>query len=198
MQPVWLKHNVYEAWQTIPTFGKPATSCMKMHAKAYIDALELLPHPEGGYFKETYRSECAVVPQPGSSPDPSQLVSVRSASTGIFFLLEQDNFSAFHRIASDEMWHFYAGDPLEVLELLDSGELVTTRLGTDLALGERFQYVVKANTWFGSRVAMGGAFTLVGCTVAPGFDFNDFQIANRVDLSSQFPKHRDVIATLTR
>jgi predicted cupin superfamily sugar epimerase len=171
---------------------------MNPSAQAYIEALQLSPHPEGGFYKETYRSECTVQPQPATSLNSSQLAPVRSASTGIYFLLERGNFSAFHRIASDEMWHFYAGDALEVLELLETGELVTTHLGPDLAQGETFQHVVKANTWFASRVAPGGAYALVGCTVAPGFDFSDFQLADRVHLSSQFPKHTEVIAVLTR
>jgi predicted cupin superfamily sugar epimerase len=139
-----------------------------------------------------------VQPQPATSLSSSQLAPVRAASTGIYFLLEHGNFSAFHRIASDEMWHFYAGDALEVLELLETGELVTTLLGMTLAKGETFQHVVKANTWFASRVVEGGAFALVGCTVAPGFDFSDFQLADRVELSRQYPIHREVIATLTR
>ena len=171
---------------------------MNFTAQAYIEALQLLPHPEGGFYKETYRSDCTVQPQPATSLSSSQLAPVRAASTGIYFLLEHGNFSAFHRIASDEMWHFYAGDALEVLELPETGELVITHLGTDLAKGETFQHVVKANTWFASRVAPGGAYALVGCTVAPGFDFSDFQLADRVHLSSQFPKHTEVIAVLTR
>jgi predicted cupin superfamily sugar epimerase len=171
---------------------------MNFTAQAYIEAFQLLPHPEGGFYKETYRSDCAVQPQPATSLSSSQLAPVRAASTGIYFLLEHGNFSAFHRIASDEMWHFYAGDALEVLELLETGELVTTLLGMTLAKGETFQHVVKANTWFASRVVEGGAFALVGCTVAPGFDFSDFQLADRVELSRQYPIHREVIATLTR
>jgi predicted cupin superfamily sugar epimerase len=171
---------------------------MNFTAQAYIEALQLLPHPEGGFYKETYRSDCTVQPQPATSLSSSQLAPVRAASTGIYFLLEHGNFSAFHRIASDEMWHFYAGDALEVLELLETGELVTTLLGMTLAKGETFQHVVKANTWFASRVVEGGAFALVGCTVAPGFDFSDFQLADRVELSRQYPIHREVIATLTR
>ena len=171
---------------------------MNFTAQAYIEAFQLLPHPEGGFYKETYRSDCTVQPQPATSLSSSQLAPVRAASTGIYFLLEHGNFSAFHRIASDEMWHFYAGDALEVLELLETGELVTTLLGMTLAKGETFQHVVKANTWFASRVVEGGAFALVGCTVAPGFDFSDFQLADRVELSRQYPIHREVIATLTR
>ena len=171
---------------------------MNPSAQAYIEALQLSPHPEGGFYKETYRSECTVQPQPATSTSLVRLSSVRAASTGIYFLLEHCNFSAFHRIASDEMWHFYAGDALEVLELHETGKLVTTHLGTDLAKGETFQHVVKANTWFASRVAQGGAYALVGCTVAPGFDFSDFQLADRVELSRQYPSHREVIATLTR
>lgn len=155
-------------------------------AAAYIDTLQLQAHPEGGYYRETYRSARMV-------PDVQ-----RHISTGIYFLLEHGNFSAFHQIQSDEMWHFYAGQALDVLELLPSGELTCTRLGPDVLHGEVFQHVVPAQTWFASRVADGGQFSLVGCTVAPGFDFQDFSLADRKTLCARFPQHSQTITELTR
>ena len=171
---------------------------MHPRASAYIKVLNLLPHPEGGFYRETYRSENTVMVHPTPGTKPVRSAAVRSASTAIYFLLEQGNFSAFHKIAYDEMWHFYAGDPLEVLELQDSTALVSTTLGTDIFNGEVHQHVVKANTWFASRVARGGSFALVGCTVAPGFDFIDFCLGERAELSNLFPRHSQTISELTR
>ena len=166
---------------------------MTTTAQSYIQALQMQPHPEGGFFSESYRSEQTLeVPAPGVG------TRQRNVCTAIYFLLEAGNFSAFHRIQSDEIWHFYAGQALQVLELLPSGELRCTRLGLDIAGGELPQYVVPANTWFASRVADGGTFSLVGCTVAPGFDFADFQLARRQELLEIFPQHRQIITELTR
>jgi len=167
---------------------------MTKTAQTYIQTLQLLPHPEGGFYRETYRSPQTVTV--ARAADDLQVP--RSASTGIYFLLERGNFSAFHHIRSDEMWHFYAGQALEVLELADNGHLRCTRLGPDMALGEVFQHLVPANTWFASRVAAGGAFSLVGCTVAPGFDFADFEMADRMALLAAYPQHRPTILALTR
>ena len=162
-------------------------------AQSYIQALQMQPHPEGGFFRESYRSE-----QTMQAPAPGGGSVQRNVCTAIYFLLEAGNFSAFHRIKSDEIWHFYAGQALEVLELLPDGELCCTRLGSDILRGEIPQYVVPADTWFASRVADGGTFSLVGCTVAPGFDFADFQLARRQELLEIFPQHRQIITELTR
>lgn len=165
---------------------------MKTHELVRI--LDLQPHPEGGYYRETYRSALEL----GRDALPSDFSGPRAAATAIYFLIEQGNFSAFHRIKSDETWHFYRGDALEVLELDDSGQLKSTLIGRDLPAGELFQYTVKANTWFGSRVKAGGDFSLVGCTVAPGFDFADFEMAERQELIRKFPGHRALIEHMTR
>jgi len=167
---------------------------MKISAQTYIDALKLQAHPEGGFFKETYRSQGRM--DVGLAPGVP-LVQ-RNICTGIYFLLEGNNFSAFHRIKSNEMWHFYAGQALEVLELSGNQELICTRLGPDIAGGEVLQHVVPANTWFASRVASGGSFALVGCTVAPGFDFADFEMAERAALIAEYPQHARLIVELTR
>ncbi len=149
-----------------------------MNAEHYIKTLGLLPHPEGGFYKETYRSSLKIETEEGK----------RNTSTAIYFLLLENNFSAFHRIKSDELWHFYAGDTLEVIEITPEGELKITELGE-----ANFQYCVPAGNWFGSRVKKGGKFSLVGCTVAPGFDFTDFEMAQFNSLSKLFPQHTSII-----
>ena len=164
-----------------------------MKSAAYwIEKLNLQPHPEGGFYAETYRSEM--------SAETTQLGmdGSRSFATGIYFLMEHENFSAFHRIKSDEMWHFYAGDLLEVFYFETDGSLQRILLGNNPENGEVFQAVVPAGVWFGSRPVQGGAYALVGCTVSPGFDFQDFEMAKRKDLIKEFPDHHGIIEQLTR
>ena len=163
---------------------------MKYSAQNWVEKLQLQPHPEGGYFKETYRSSV--------SNNFDGFEGIRNVSTGIYFLLTKNNFSAFHRIKSDEMWHFYAGDALEIFVIDRNGKLEIIKLGTDLEHGEVPQAVVPANCWFASRVFKLGSFSLVGCTVAPGFDFADFEMAERDDLTKHYPQHTDIIRELTR
>ena len=163
-------------------------------ASYWIEKYNLLPHPEGGYYAETYRSA------EGISKDalPERFEGNRSFSTGIYFLLQKENISAFHRIKSDEMWHFYAGDPLEVFVIYpETGKLEIIKLGSDPDRGETFQAVVPAGTWFGSRPAAGSQYCLVGCTVSPGFDFADFEMANRNELIKIYPHHEALITGLT-
>jgi uncharacterized protein len=165
-----------------------------MTVEFIVKELNLLPHPEGGYYKETYRSE-GKIPHAFLSPDFS---GDRNMATGIYFLIKKGNFSALHKIKSDETWHFYYGDALEVIEIDTEGNLKITKIGSNIIEGESFQYTVKANTWFGSRVSNNGNYSLVGCTVYPGFDFNDFELANREDLIKLFPQHQNIITELTR
>lgn len=155
-----------------------------------VSKFEMQPHPEGGYFLETYRSDIAIKPE--------SFEGERSCSTGIYFLIEKDNFSAFHRIKSDEMWHFYAGNPLEVVEITPDGELKTTTIGNDILNGEVPQYVVKKDRWFASYCKDNEGFSFVGCTVSPGFDFSDFELASRDELINSYPRHAEVIKKLTR
>ena len=122
----------------------------------------------------------------------------RNISTSIYFLLEKGQFSAFHRIASDELWHFYSGGTLLIYEISHSGGLITHRLGADAENGESFQTVVHAGNWFASVPAEDVDYSLVGCTVAPGFDFADFEMADRQALSRQYPAHAEIIRRLTR
>lgn len=165
-----------------------------MKAAYLVKVLDLQPHPEGGFYRELYRSEGRI-----SGRELGQGIGGdRNFSTAIYFLIEKDNFSAFHRIKSDETWHFYYGDTLEVLEIYDDGKLQITHVGNKIEEGDVFQYTVKANTWFGSRVKKGGSFSLVGCTVAPGFDFRDFEMADRRRLQADFPELKEIISTMTR
>lgn len=165
-----------------------------MRAAYLVKVLDLQPHPEGGFYRELYRSEGKIS---GKELAPD-FGGDRSFSTAIYFLIEKDNFSAFHRIKSDETWHFYYGDTLEVLEIDEDGKLKITHVGNKIEDGDVFQYTVKANTWFGSRVKKGGSFSLVGCTVAPGFDFRDFEMADRRQLQAEFPALKGVIGEMTR
>ena len=154
---------------------------MTKTAADWIDELQLEPHPEGGYFRETYRSPAVI---PGLQ---------RNCSTAIYFLLEGGRVSHLHRLAADEMWHFYAGHRLMVHQLTADGRHEQLRLGSGA-----FQGVIPAGTWFGAEVEPAGDYALVGCTVAPGFDFADFELGRRRELQQQFPQHAELIHRLTR
>jgi uncharacterized protein len=156
---------------------------------ALIERLDLRPHPEGGWYRETFRDPRLVRAEGFDAP--------RSASTAIYFALAAGNFSAFHRIKSDEVWHHYAGDDIEVSVIAADGSLRVLVLGHRAAHASP-QAVVPAGEWFASRVAGEGRWALVGCTVAPGFDFADFELADRATLTAQHPAHAALIAALTR
>jgi predicted cupin superfamily sugar epimerase len=158
-----------------------------------IEKLDLNPHPEGGYFTETYRSTEML----SKEHLPGRYAGARDFSTAIYFLLEGSQFSALHRIKSDELWHFYTGSRLIIYVIKPGGTLETINLGADLASGDTFQAVVKAGCWFGSKVEDVDSFALVGCTVAPGFDFADFEIAARTELIARYPQHKQTIEKLT-
>lgn len=162
------------------------------NAKKLVVQLCLQPHPEGGFFRETYRSGKVVELSASSTPEQWK------ASTGIYFMITDSSFSAFHRIRFDEMWHFYAGDPIEIFELDSAGTMHVTKLGPPFEPDCVCQHVVPGGAWFASRLAGTGDWALAGCTVAPGFDFKDFELANRSDLISQFPAHEEIIRILTR
>lgn len=163
-------------------------------AKYWVEKYNMQPHPEGGYFVETYRSDETIA----SDALPKRFEGKRNFGTAIYFLLENHHFSALHRIASDEVWHFYAGDALEVFCIHPDGTSEIIRLGGNPEKGEVFQAVVKAGTWFGSRPAVGSTYSLVGCTVAPGFDFADFEMPDRSWFLREFPQHTELIKALTR
>jgi len=162
-------------------------------AQQWIDRLNLQPHPEGGWYRQTYRAPLMLphAALPGFTGD-------RAASTAIYFLLAGDQFSALHRLRSDEVWHFYAGSGLVVHVIEPDERYSELLLGSDAASGEEFQAVVPAGCWFGSSLRQPNTYALVGCTVAPGFDFADFEMANRDALTAQFPQHRHIIERLTR
>jgi hypothetical protein len=155
-----------------------------------FDYFKMIRHPEGGAFVENYRSDLEI-----SAPG---FTGPRRASTGIYFLLGSGEFSAFHRIRSDEMWHFYLGGPLRVVEIDLGGRLHETTLGREIHEGQVLTHVVKAGHWFASCPAPESDLSLVGCTVAPGFEFQDFELAARGDLAQRFPEHAAIIAKLTR
>lgn len=160
----------------------------------FVSHLNLKPHPEGGYFKEVYRSE-TIIPQ---SCLPDRFSGYRNHATSIYFLLSSNNFSAFHRIKQDEIWNFHTGSSLSVHVIDRSGNYTKHRVGLNLENGDVPQLVVKAGNWFASSVDSPDAFALVGCTVAPGFDFSDFELADRNELIEEFPMHQEVITALTR
>lgn len=159
-----------------------------------VEHLQLQAHPEGGFYKETYRSSLVI----SDKALPNEFGGERNICTSIYFLIDKTNFSALHKIKSDEIWHFYLGDALEVIEITEDGELISTLVGNKLNEGQVLQYTVKAGNWFGSRVAKGGNYSLVGCTVAPGFDFNDFEMAEKDSLTNAYPQHQKIISELTR
>ncbi len=158
-----------------------------------IKEFDLKPHPEGGYFKETYRS----IGKINEDSLASNYRGKRNYSTCIYYLLKSNSFSSFHRIKQDEIWHFYDGSPLRLYILTETGELSQFILGRDFMNGQRPQLIVPGNHWFAASVINENDFSLVGCTVSPGFNFMDFELANRKELISQFPQHQKIITELT-
>jgi predicted cupin superfamily sugar epimerase len=163
-------------------------------ANTIIQRYGLESHPEGGWFKQTYKSH----EQIAAEALPKRFGVSRVFSTAIYFLLEKGNFSAFHRIKSDECWHFYAGNPLLIYIIEQTGELKIISLGSDHEKGQSFQYVVPANCWFASRPAPESEYCFVGCTVSPGFEFEDFELANATELLVMYPQHKSIIIELCR
>lgn len=159
-----------------------------------IQQYNLESHPEGGWYKQTYKSG----EQIPADALPERFGANRSFSTAIYFLLEQGDFSAFHRIKSDECWHFYAGGPLLIYIIDQNGKLKIISLGNDFKEGQSFQYVVPANCWFASCPAPGIEYCFVGCTVSPGFEFDDFELASATELTAIYPKHKKIIEQLCR
>jgi len=165
-----------------------------MNPETLIELLELTPLPmEGGYFRETYRSPAEL---PASAPGPDR-AGTRSLSTAIYYLLTPDTCSRLHRLPGDEVFHFYLGDPVEMLHLLPDGTGRTVVLGNDLASGMQLQAVVPGGTWQGSRLRPGGRFALLGTTMAPGFDFADFEAGDRTGLSARYPAFSQTVRELT-
>ncbi len=167
---------------------------MTLGADDVIRMLDLVPLPgEGGLFRETYRSPLRLP----AAILPPQYVGERPASTAIYYLLTRDTFSAMHRLRGDEVYHFYLGDPVEMLQLRGDGTGQGVIMGSDLAGGMAPQVVVPAGVWQGTRLLDGGIFALLGTTMAPGFDARDFELGNRAELARGFPEHAAMIAALT-
>ena len=162
---------------------------MDQEAAQIIETLGLVPHPEGGYYRETFRATLLLEGLPHGAS--------RSGSTAIYYLLPAGSLSALHRVAADEVWHHYDGDPLDLHTISDYGDHLVTRLGRAIDAGERPQHVVPAGVWQ-AAVPSGQRFALCGCTVAPGFDFVDFEMPTRSAMIERFPTLKNVIMTLTR
>jgi predicted cupin superfamily sugar epimerase len=163
-------------------------------AQQTIDQLGLQSHPEGGYLRETYRSDESI----SAEALPDRYGAPRLFWSCIYFMLTPDTFSEMHRLKSDEIYHFYLGGPVEMLQLSPDGSGETITIGPHLLAGMRPQILVFRDVWQGSFLASGGRFALLGCTVAPGFDFADFEQGKREELVGQYPAYADLIAALTR
>jgi len=163
-------------------------------AKQWISNLKLIPHPEGGYFSEVYRSD-EVIPKECLNKRYS---NTHSISTSIYFLLNVNEFSAFHKIKSDEIWHFYDGSAIEIYLISNNGNLEIKKLGLNFEKNELPQIVIPKNVWFAAAPIDKKCFSLVGCTVAPGFEFEDFELAKREDLLNKYPQHNNLILQFTR
>jgi uncharacterized protein len=163
-------------------------------AEELIALLQLKPHPkEGGFFRETYRSaDRLAVPHL-----PARYKSDHSACTAIYYLLTPTSISALHRVASDEVFHFYLGDPVRMLQLGPGKESREIILGQDVFAGQQLQVVVPHGVWQGSLLEPGGRFALFGCTVAPGFEYADYEHGRREELTGQFPERAEMIRRLT-
>jgi predicted cupin superfamily sugar epimerase len=165
-----------------------------MNAEQIIHLLGLQPHPEeGGFFAETYKCEEGI-PRKAL---PERYRARRSFGTAIYYLLTADTLSELHRLESDEVFHFYLGDPVTMLQLHPDGDSEVVTLGQDIAAGQKVQVVVPRGTWQGALLNEGGEYALLGCTVAPGFEYADYETASRFDLLKEYPEHEELILRLT-
>jgi len=166
-----------------------------VNAQEIIEKLNLTPLPwEGGYYREVYRAAESVA----ASALPGRYGGDRSFGTAIYYLLTPETISALHRVKSDEIFHFYLGDPVTMFLLSAEGEAKTVTLGSDIAAGQRVQFVVPKFTWQGAVLNDGGKFALMGTTVSPAFTFDDFELGRRAALLAEFPDHSEWITKLTR
>ena len=159
------------------------------YLKERLDLSELLG--EGGYYKETYRSDKTIIL-------PCQTDGERSISTSIYYLLDGAQFSAFHRLKSDEIWHFYIGSSVTLYIINKMENLSEVKLGSNIENGELFQIQVRAGSWFAATVNYMSSYALIGCTVSPGFDYLDFELGDRKKLIERYPQHRSIIEKFTR
>jgi uncharacterized protein len=161
-------------------------------ADIIIKALGLLPHPEGGYYKEIYRSEEII----NVSALPERYPESRNFSTSIYYMLLGKKISHFHQLKSDEIWHFYSGSPV-IIHCLNHDGYSKNVVGNNILKGELPQFIIKKGTWFAAEVADKNNFSLIGCTVAPGFDFKDFLLASRNELTKEYPLYNELITKFT-
>ncbi len=162
-------------------------------ADFYIESLELLPHIEGGYFKEVYRNDDII----DNSALPDRYVGNRCLGTSIYFLLKNNDVSKLHRLQSDEIWHFYDGCPIHIVMISPRGKLIERTLGLDINNGQIPQLLIPKHHWFGAYLSDVDSFGFVGCTVIPGFEFQDFIMAKRERLLNEFPEYSEIINKLT-
>jgi predicted cupin superfamily sugar epimerase len=158
----------------------------------WINYLGLVPHPEGGFYKETYRAAEVI----NADHIPERYDGDRNFSTAIYFLLRSQDRSVFHRIKSDELWHFYQGSTLLIYVLSEAG-IKIHRLGGNVQEGDSLQVLIPANCWFGAKVEKPESYALCGCTVAPGFDFRDFEMARQDFLLANYPAQSEIIRQLS-
>lgn len=166
---------------------------MERNAEYWIEKLKLIPHPEGGYFKETYRASEII----NKEYLPERFPGNRNYKTSIYYLLKGNQTSKLHRIKSDELWHFYDGSGVTIYVIDEKGMLTINKLGLNFDEGELPQIAVKAGNWFGAEVSKPGSYCLAGCTVSPGFDFEDFEMGDRKYLLENFPEFEKIIQRLT-
>ncbi len=162
-------------------------------AQYWIDRLQLLPHPEGGFYKEIYRSGETI----GAAGLPGRYRSPRCLFTSIYYLLRSGEISRMHRLQSDELWHFLDGSPLALHIIKPDGEHRALKVGREFDEGESLQVLIEHGWWFGGEIENPGSYTLLGCTVAPGFEFEDFEEGKREDLLAAYPGHRAIIERLS-
>jgi len=162
------------------------------NADFWINKLGLSSHPEGGYYKEVYRSSEVIL----ENALPERYKGKRTFCTSIYFLLDKNQTSAFHRLKSDEIWNFYEGSSLTVYIIEKNGSLKQIKLGNNPDSGEVLQYVIEKEQWFGAEVNDKNSFSLIGCTVAPGFDFQDFELGKKEKLLNSYPSLKEIIIKL--
>ena len=181
---------------------------MDRESEYVINKLNLIKLVEGGYYRETYRSNQHILINIHDGKYPQDIVygsktenesaNIRSIFTLIYYLLDGNQFSAFHKVKYDEIWHFYKGSSVSLYILTDGGKLLNVQLGNDLNRNENIQYVIKGNTWFAAENNDKSSYSLIGCSVSPGFDFRDFELGERNKLKKLFPCHEELINRLTR
>ena len=166
---------------------------MTITGQDWIEKLNLQKHPDGGYYRETYRCSDII----NQDQSLTRYTGERNVSTAIYYLLIDKDFSAFHKLKSDEIFHFYSGSALEVHIISDQGEYSYFKLGNDLNNDENLQLIIPHGNWFASRVSEPNSYSLIGCTVAPGFNFADFTLGEREELIRLYPQHEKIISQLT-